>query len=158
MVKSMIGRSAVGVIAVLATLSFTVAAFAAPTPVTASHGNGQSVSPAGVGHESSTVHGPNQYYGPSRFNNVQPCASNQSAFLDPYADPMMSATAPSPYNTIGGMYGAGGPTLLSFFGYGNASLSSWWMSPAGQYAAQMGMNPLNNPCATPAMFLPSASW
>ncbi|MBV8460639.1 MAG: hypothetical protein JOZ28_07210 [Candidatus Eremiobacteraeota bacterium] len=156
MVTRIIGRSAAGVVAVLATLSLGIVAFAAPTPVTAGH-SGQSVSPAEVGHQSSTLHSSNQYYAPSRFTNEQPCASNQSAFLDPYGDPMMSATAPSPYNTIGAL-SAGGPSLLSFFGYGNASLSSWWMSPAGQYAAQMGMNPLNSPCANPAMFLPSANW
>ena len=157
MVRIMIGRSAAGVVAVLATLSMSIAALAAPTPVTG-HGYGQPVSPAETGHQSQTVHGPNQFYAPARITGAQPCAGNQSALLDPSGDPMMAATAPSPYNTIGSLYGPNGPTLLSFFGYGNASLSSWWMSPAGQYAAQMGMSPLSNPCANPAFFLPSASW
>ena len=155
MVTSMIGRSAAGVIvAALAIASLCVAAVAAPTPNTVGHTYGQGASGAQAGERNETRHNPNQYWAPSRVTNVQPCAYTQPGFLDPNGDPMMSASAPSPFNTVGAMYAAGGPTLLSFFGYGNASLSSWWMSPAGQYAAAMGINPLVNPCGTPANFLP----
>jgi hypothetical protein len=155
MFTRVVGRSAVGVIvAALAIASLNVAAFAAPTPTTGGHTYGQGASGVQAGRENESGHGPNQYWAPSRVTNVQPCAYGQSAFLDPNSgDPMMSASPPSPYNTIGA-YTAGGPTLLSFFGYGNASLSSWWMSPAGQSAMRMGLNPLTNPCGTPANFLP----
>lgn len=153
MVSSMLGRTAAGIVAALAIASLNVAAVAAPTPVTGGHTFGQGTSGPGTGREQQYGRPQNQNLVPAHLTNAQTCGYAQPGLIDTNGDLMMAAAPPSPYNTVGSLY-AGGPTLLSFFGYGNASLSSWWMSPAGQIAAQMGLSPLASGCGSPAMFLP----
>lgn len=153
MASRIIGRGAAGIVAVLAVASLHVAALAAPTPVTGGHTFNQGVSGPGLGRQPESARAQNEF-AHSRVMNVQPCGYGQPGLIDTNGDLMMSAAAPSPYNTVGAMYAGGGPTLLSFFGYGNASLSSWWMSPAGQIAAQMGLSPLASQCGSFANFVP----